>query len=219
MTDAVRIPRHASAAAHAVTGTVWTGEQRSDGMSPPEELISVRRAARDDAVVVTVEGDVDVATADRDARRPGRNTSPRATYPNTPRRRHRQQRNTILPHQPDHQHESRAAPRPRRAAHQVSRVLSGNLGRGETSNTPPPAAGTRVPRVMRVFFPRDRNDGGPTTSKEAGPSGRARTVTRVSPTESLNYQSDQSVTTPRNLRLRGGENCRPNLVGPQGIEP
>ena len=182
MTDAVRIPRHASAAAHAVTGTVWTGEQRSDGMSPPEELISVRRAARDDAVVVTVEGDVDVATADRDARRPGRNTSPRATYPNTPRRRHRQQRNTILPHQPDHQHESRAAPRPRRAAHQVSRVLSGNLGRGETSNTPPPAAGTRVPRVMRVFFLGTETTAAPPPARRQGRRGALELRAAHSPT-------------------------------------
>ncbi|WP_433291736.1 STAS domain-containing protein [Pseudonocardia sp. CA-142604] len=34
-----------------------------DGMPPPEELISVRRATRGRAVVLTVEGDVDVATA------------------------------------------------------------------------------------------------------------------------------------------------------------
>jgi hypothetical protein len=34
-----------------------------DGMPPPEELISVRRATRGRAVVLTVEGDVDVAIA------------------------------------------------------------------------------------------------------------------------------------------------------------
>src|ERR1700754_2614907 len=42
------------------SGPVNSGQ---DGMPPPEELISVRRTTRGRATVLTVEGDVDVATA------------------------------------------------------------------------------------------------------------------------------------------------------------